>query len=158
MAAPPPQPFVDLAAQTRRLHPVLDARMAAVLLAKLTVFEDELGARGRAARRYDARLGDAVTRPARPEGVASAWAQYTIQVPNRDRVRDRLARADIPAMVYYPLPMHRQPAYAAPGDGPGSLPASEALAVRVLTLPMHPYLDEATIERIAAAVRAAIAA
>jgi dTDP-4-amino-4,6-dideoxygalactose transaminase len=140
------------------LNARLDTLQAAVLLAKLTVFEDELGARERAARRYDTLLGDAVTRPARPDGVASAWAQYTIQVPNRDAVRDRLARAGIPTMVYYPLPMHRQPAYAALGEGPGSLPVSEALAKRVLSLPMHAYLDEPTIERVAAAVRAAVVA
>lgn len=138
------------------LNARLDTLQAAVLLAKLTVFEDELAARERVARSYDARLEGRVAMPARRAGAGSAWAQYTIQVPDRDRVRDRLARSGIPTMVYYPLPMHLQPAYAAVGDGPGSLPVSEALAGRVLSLPMHPYLDEATIERVADAVLAAL--
>ncbi|MEX2650533.1 MAG: DegT/DnrJ/EryC1/StrS family aminotransferase [Alphaproteobacteria bacterium] len=130
----------------------LDTLQAAVLLAKLTVFEDELRARERIAQRYDQALGGRVGLPGRRAGAASAWACYTIQVDRRDQVRARLAEVGIPTMVYYPAPMHLQPAFAAWGGGAGSLPMSEALAARVLSLPMHAYLDEATVDRITGAV------
>lgn len=130
----------------------LDTLQAAVLLAKLTVFEDELRARERIAQRYDRALGGRVGLPGRRPGAASAWACYTITLDRRDHARAQLAEAGIPTMVYYPVPMHLQPAFAAWGGGAGSLPACEALAGRVLSLPMHPYLDESTVDRIAGAV------
>lgn len=136
----------------------LDTLQAAILLAKLTILEDERGAREALSRLYDARLANLVTIPARPPGHVSAWAQYTIQLSQRDRVQAALARAGIPAQVYYPRPMHLQPAYAAYGGGEGSLPVSENLARRVLSLPMHPYMPERVAMRICDALIAAIAA
>ena len=67
-----------------------------------------------------------------------------------------MGEAGIPTAVYYPLPMHLQPAYADFGDGKGSLPVSESLSRRIMSLPMHPYLDESTIDRICTALLEAI--
>ena len=136
----------------------LDTLQAAVLLAKLEVFEDELEARERVARAYDGLLAPVIVRPPRRADAISAWAQYVVRLPRRDRVRQALAREGIPTAIYYPKPLHLQPAYAACGDGPGSMPVSERLCGEVLALPMHPYLDEKTVARIAAAVNAAVAA
>ncbi len=139
------------------LNSRLDTLQAAVLLAKLTVFEDELAARRRIAARYDDRLRDIVTVPARPNGAQSAWALYTIQTDRRDKLAEALKARGVPTAVYYPRPMHLQPAYTRYGDGPGDHPVSERLCERVLSLPMHPYLDDATIDRICDAVAAAMA-
>jgi dTDP-4-amino-4,6-dideoxygalactose transaminase len=134
----------------------LDTLQAAVLLAKLEVFADELVARERVARSYDRLLAGRVRLPPRRAGAESAWAQYCIQVDGRDRVIASLAAQGIPTAIYYPKPLHFQPAFQRFGGGPGTLPVSEALCERVLALPMHPYLDEATIARIADAVDAAV--
>ncbi len=135
----------------------LDSLQAAVLLAKLDVFEGELESRSRLADRYDALLGDVAVTPARVEGAVSSWAQYTLQVDSRDAVRARLQESGIPTAVYYPLPMHLQRAYREHGEGEGSCPVSERLSTRVLSLPMHGYQTDETTERIADAVRRALA-
>ena len=122
------------------LNARLDTLQAAILLAKLPVFAEELAARERLARLYDARLANVVSIPERPAGAKSAWAQYTIRVADRDRVVATLKTRGIPTAVYYPRPLHLQPAYERFGAGPGSLPVSEALCTRVLSLPMNAYL------------------
>ncbi len=144
----------------------LDTLQAAVLLAKLTIFEQELAARRAVAAGYTRRLGEAsasmgtpwrIDAPVCEPEVESSWAQYTLRVDDadgrpsadaRDALRAHLARAGIPTAVHYPCPMHLQPAYEPYGRGPGSLPVSETLAERVVSLPMHPYLDESTLDRI----------
>lgn len=131
----------------------LDTIQAAVLRVKLKAFEGELAARERVADAYDAVLCGIVETPARVPGLRSAWAQYTIRCDERDGLKAHLESAGIPTMVFYPRPMHLQPAYAAHGEGPGSLPVSEGLCRRVLSLPMHPDLEAATARRIANAVR-----
>lgn len=136
----------------------LDTLQAAILLVKLTVLEEERGRRETLSRYYDARLAKSVTTPARPAGHVSAWAQYTIQLDARDEMQAALAQAGIPSQVYYPRPMHLQPAYAAYGGGQGSLPVSEKLAARVLSLPMHPYMPEDVAARICDAVCSATGA
>ena len=140
------------------LNARLDTLQAAILLAKLDVFEDELAARDRIARAYSQRLSNLVKTPPLPDGVRSAWAQYTIQLDGRDRVAEEMKKRGVPTAVYYPRPMHLQPAYRDYGDGPGSLPASERLADRVLSLPMHPYLDEAMVARVCDALAESLGA
>lgn len=137
----------------------LDTLQAAILLAKLEVFAEDLAARDAVAGWYDARLAGTVAAPRRLPETQSAWAQYTLvlDADSRDRVRDRLKVGGVPTMVYYPAPLHLQPAFASFGNGIGSLPVSEDLCRRVLSLPIHPDLDEATVDRIAAAVRNAVA-
>jgi dTDP-4-amino-4,6-dideoxygalactose transaminase len=136
----------------------LDSLQAAVLLSKLTVFEDELAARERIARAYDSGLGNAVVTPARVPDSTSAWAIYAILLPDeatRTRVQTALKAAEIPSAIYYPRPLHLQPAYAAAHDG-SSLPVAENLATRILALPIHPYLTEADVTRTCATVRGAV--
>ncbi len=134
----------------------LDTLQAAVLLAKLEIFADELAMRERWATRYDRQLGEGLIRPARPADTASAWAQYCVRAPRRDEVRAFLAARGIPTAVYYPKPLHFQPAYERFGQGRGSLPVSERICEEILALPMHPYLDEALIDRIAGTLVAAV--
>ncbi len=88
----------------------------------------------------------------------SIWTQYTIKLPNCDAVADSLWQKGIPSQIYYPLPMHLQPAYAHHGGGMGSLPVSEQLSREVLSLPMHPYLDETAANTICGALREAMRA
>ena len=137
----------------------LDSMQAAVLLAKLGVFPDELQARERIARVYDQRLGNAVTTPKRVANSTSAWAIYAILLPDeatRDRTQAALSADGVPTAIYYPRPLHRQPAYSAQHDGTG-LPVSEDLANRILALPIHPDLTDEDVDRICEAVLAAVA-
>lgn len=135
----------------------LDAVQAAVLDVKLKAFADyELAAVNQAAAWYDAALEGVVKTPVIPEGFMSSWAQYTIQLPSRE-VRDGLQEAlkaqGIPTMVYYPKPMHTQTAFAEV-KAYVDCPNTDALSSTVLSLPMHPYLDEETVQTIADAVKA----
>ena len=94
--------------------------------------------------------------PKKAQGVVSAWAQYTVRVENRDSVQSLLKDQGVPTAIYYPLPMHLQPAYAAYGDGPGSLPVSEQLSREVLSLPMNPYWTDADVDAVASALASAV--
>jgi UDP-2-acetamido-2-deoxy-ribo-hexuluronate aminotransferase len=138
------------------LNARLDSLQAAVLLAKLPALAGEIAARNALADLYDGYLAEVAVTPARVDGRLSAFAQYIIRVEDRERVQARLNAADIPTAIYYPKPMHFQSPYAPYGKGPGSLPVSEALADRVLALPMHGYMRDDVAHRIGAAVRAAI--
>ena len=137
------------------LNARFDTIQAAVILAKLDVFESELERRQEIAATYDKALGRAVETPEIPPGYRSAWAQYSILSNKRDALAATLKEQGVPTAIYYPIPMHLQAAYREYGEGEGSCPVSEKLAKRVLSLPMHPYLDDATIERIAGIVRRA---
>ncbi|HVH77437.1 MAG TPA: DegT/DnrJ/EryC1/StrS aminotransferase family protein [Stellaceae bacterium] len=141
------------------LNARLDTIQAAVLIEKLGVFAQELAARERVAARYDALLGGMVATPQIPPGLTSVWAQYTVRLPNghdRDAVAARLKEAGIPTAVYYTRPLHRQTAYRDYPVAGNGLPVSDRLAESVLSLPMHPYLDEPTQARVAAALAAAL--
>ena len=132
----------------------LDTFQAAVLLSKLTVFAEELQARERIAEIYDARLGNAVTIPARVADSVSAWAIYAILLADtaaRERMQAGLRAAGVPSAIYYPRPLHLQPAYRNAHDGE-ALPVSEDLAGRIMALPIHPDLTEADLEQICNAV------
>lgn len=134
----------------------LDTIQAAVLLEKLAIFEDEIERRQRIAERYDVALADVVATPALMDGATSVWAQYTIVSEKRDAIAAHLRDCGIPTAIYYPLPLNRQTAYSKYPTAPGDTPVSDWLAERVISLPMHPYLDEATQDRIVAAVRSAV--
>jgi UDP-2-acetamido-2-deoxy-ribo-hexuluronate aminotransferase len=151
--------------QDRRYHHTaigingrLDTLQAAVLLAKLAVFDEEIAARQRIAAEYDCLLQDVVRTPVVREGHTSAYAQYTIEVERRNEVENALRLTGIPTAVHYPVPLHLQPAFAAMGLGEGSYPHAERAGMRVLSLPMHPYLDRDQIVRIAQAVHDAVKA
>ncbi|MEN9855925.1 MAG: hypothetical protein RLZZ157_1051 [Pseudomonadota bacterium] len=130
----------------------LDAIQAAILSVKLSVFDDEIAARNAVAARYCAHLGNAVTVPQVIAGGRSTWAQFTIEVPDRDGLAAFARARGVPTAAYYPKPIHTQAVYAGYPTGPGGLPVSEAKADRVLSLPMHPYLDTATQDHIIATV------
>jgi dTDP-4-amino-4,6-dideoxygalactose transaminase len=136
----------------------LDTMQAAVLIEKLAIFSDEIVARNRIANAYDAALKDIVTVPHVPTGLTSVWAQYTIRLPgrNRDKVAAALNAHGVPTAVHYPRPLHRQTAYRDYPVAGNGLPVSERIAEEVLSLPMHPYLDERTQSRIVAALRAVV--
>jgi dTDP-4-amino-4,6-dideoxygalactose transaminase len=138
----------------------LDTIQAAVLIEKLKIFEDEIEARDRTARRYNALLRDVVTVPQTFEGYRSVWAQYTIRVPadQREGFATALRAQGIPTAMYYPTPTHRQTAYRDFPVADGGLPVTDRLAGEVISLPMHAYLDEATQDRIVKAVRGALRA
>lgn len=136
----------------------LDAIQAAVLLAKFEAFPSEIEARRRVARRYTEKLESMVERtPTIRPGNQSVWAQYCVEIPYRDAVREKLNEADVPTAVFYPLPLHLQDAYRDLGYNWGDLPVCEAASRRIIALPMHPYLDEETQDYIIEQLDAALA-
>ena len=139
----------------------IDTIQAAILLEKLAIFPDEIEARNRVAKRYEAGLADVAQVPRVAEDVVSTWAQYTILLPEagmRDGFMAQLREDGVPTAAYYPRPMHLQTAYQRyPVEG-GRLAVSEAAAARCVSLPMHPYLDEADQDRVIEAVRGALSA
>lgn len=158
--------------QDRRYHHArlglngrLDTLQAAVLLAKLDVFDGEVGRRAAIGRRYTAALiagGAASTRDAElgllvpfvPDDQVSVYAQYTVQVDDRDAVIGALGEQGIPTAVHYPIPLNEQPAFA---DIPvrHDLSVSTRVSRRVLSLPMHPYLDDQEQGRVVQALLSA---
>ena len=137
----------------------LDSIQAAVLLAKLTVFPEELVAREKIATYYDHRLGNTLTIPARVPNSTAAWAIYSVLLPEgcvRTTVQDTLRADGVPTAIYYPRPLHRQPAYREHHDGT-ALPVSDHLADRILALPIHPDMDEAAESHVCDALVAAVA-
>ena len=136
----------------------LDSLQAAVLLAKLSVFAEEIEQRQRVAARYSAALADVADVPRIENDARSVWAQYTIKLDNRDRVAAGLKAVGVPTAIYYPRSLHRQPAYHGYPMVAGGLPVAESLAHRVLSLPFHPYLDEATQDYIIDQLRAVLTA
>jgi dTDP-4-amino-4,6-dideoxygalactose transaminase len=132
----------------------LDTIQAAILIEKLKIFDDEIEKRNLVARRYnDAFAGsNRIKTPVVIEGAVSTWAQYTLQVADRAKFQAGLKDKGVPTAVYYPIPLSRQRAYAAYPSAP--TPVSEALSGHVVSLPMHPYLEPATQDRVIAAVLA----
>ena len=140
--------------QDRRYHHIrvgvnsrLDTLQAAILLPKLAILDDEMQARQHVADTYSKLLNEAgiLTTPFIEEYNQSAWAQYTIQVENRSEVQEKLKAQGIPTAVHYPIPLNKQPAVA---DVNAVLPSGDAIAERVMSLPMHPYLTTVMIRHI----------
>jgi UDP-2-acetamido-2-deoxy-ribo-hexuluronate aminotransferase len=118
----------------------LDTFMAAILLPKFEIFEEEIGLRQQVAKRYSENLKDSVTVPFIKEHNISAWAQYSILHPEREKVMAGLKADGIPTAVYYPKPLHLQDAFVKLGYKHGDLPVSEKIAGDIFSIPMHPYL------------------
>jgi dTDP-4-amino-4,6-dideoxygalactose transaminase len=135
----------------------LDTLQAAVLLEKLRLLDEEMRARQQAADGYSRTLPESVIVPAPPAHVRAAWAQYTVQVDDRATVATRLRNDGVQTAVYYPVPLHRAMAYAKyPGSKRG-FPAAEALAERVLSLPVHAYLTQEQRAEVVRSLAAAVA-
>jgi len=149
--------------QSRRYyHPViglngrLDTLQAAILLAKFETLDEELDARTEVASRYAEVLAGIVPTPYVEPHNVSVFAQYTVQVENRAEVQAKLKEAGIPTAVHYPVPLNLQPAFASLGQGEGTFPKAEAAARRVMSLPMHPFLDAPTQQHIASELKSSI--
>lgn len=143
----------------------LDSIQAAVLLAKMEVFPDEVAARARLGARYAeliaAKFGTGPAAKVRAPSVlphnTCVFAQYTVEVEQREIVETRMKAAGVPTAVHYPLALHMQPVFKHLGHKEGDFPASEAAARRVLSLPMHPYLTDEQQVRVVDALAAAVA-
>lgn len=144
--------------QDRRYHHIrvgmnsrLDTLQAAILLPKLEILDEEMQARQHVAEIYTKLFNEAgiLTTPCIEAHNQSAWAQYTIQVEERDQVQAKLKEQGIPTAVHYPIPLNKQPAVA---NANVSLPVGDAIAERVMSLPMHPYLTVEAQEKIVAAL------
>lgn len=132
----------------------LDTIQAAILLEKLAIFADEIEKRNAVAARYNNGLKDYVaSTPAVIDGGVSTWAQYTIEVEDRAGLAAHLKREGVPSAVYYPMPIHTQDIYSVYPLGPGGLPVTMDKAEKVISLPMHPYLEPAVQDEIIAKVR-----
>jgi len=133
----------------------LDTLQAAILLAKLDIFPEEIERRQEVAQRYSDLLsveGDELAAPLVPENCKSAWAQYSVMAKSEEHragLQSRLKDGGIPTAIYYPKPLHLQTAFLGLGYKPGDFPVSEDCAKRIFSLPMHPYLGEKDQKKIA---------
>lgn len=134
------------------LNSRLDTLQAAILQVKFQAFvEYELDDVNKAARSYTEKLKDTVKTPFIPDGYYSSWAQYTIQLESkeqRDALQEKLREQGIPTMIYYPKPMHRQKAFSNIIYLKSDSSTTESLCERILSLPIHPYLDEEDKEKV----------
>ncbi|NTU93678.1 MAG: DegT/DnrJ/EryC1/StrS family aminotransferase [Chlorobiaceae bacterium] len=133
----------------------LDTIQAAVLIEKLAIFDDELVERQRVADAYSSRLKDRLQVPEVPSGYSSSWAQYSLlahSTAEREQIMEALKQAGIPSVIYYRIPLHLQKAYEGLGYRRGDFPLSEGFSERIFSLPMHPYLEEAEIDRICSVI------
>ena len=145
---------ISLHGQDRRYHHPrigvngrMDTIQAAILLAKFEVFADEVNSRGQLGKQYTAMLNTkqdqsshtAIVAPFIESWNTSVYAQYTIQVDNREQIQKRLESAQIPSAVHYPVPLNQQPVLL---TDEFELPVSEMLSSKVISLPMHPYLQQ----------------
>ena len=120
----------------------LDTLQAAVLLEKLAIFPKEVGLRQSVAMRYDKYLKGRVKTTRVLDGYKSVYAQYTIEVDNRDSFVKKMKGKGIPTAVHYPIPIHHQPIFKDLGYGDIKMPLAEKASEKVVSLPMHPYLEE----------------
>jgi len=134
----------------------MDTLQAAIILEKFTLFPGEVKLRNAAAAKYNARLAGTVVTPEVPAGFTSSWAQYSIlaeDADHRSALQAKLQSAGIPSAVYYPKPLHQQTAFAHLPYKDGDFPVSEAMSQRIFSLPMHPYIEDADIEKICAVLK-----
>lgn len=131
----------------------LDTFQAAILLAKLEIFEQEMEWRQQVARQYHAGLENGVKIPVVKDYNVSAWAQYSICHPRRNNIIRGLESDKIPAAIHYPIPLHLQKAFAHLEYQKGDFPVSEKVSNEILSIPMHPYLEPATQQKIIQSIR-----
>ncbi len=134
----------------------LDTIQAAILLEKLTLFPHEIQLREQVAARYAAGLSEFTRTPSVQAYNTSVFAQYTIEVSDREAVQKALSEHDVPTAVHYPVPLHKQPVFEAFYPEVQSFPHAEDAAKHVLSLPMHPYLTIEEQVKIVDAIKQAI--
>lgn len=129
----------------------MDTIQAAVVLAKMDIFENELQARQTVAGWYNEELKDIFVVPETDSEYFSAWAQYTLiakDAEEREKIVVKMKEKGIPVMVYYPIPLHEQTAYKNMGYGSVKLPYCSKISKQVFSLPMHPYLEKEEVKYI----------
>ena len=131
----------------------LDTIQAAVLLAKLKFYKNELIARQSVAERYTVALRDSITTPIIKKKRSSAWAQYTLRVDNRNLLQDKLKKIGIPTAVYYPMPLHLQKCFQYLNYTKGDFPVSEKASNEVMSLPMNSFLTNDEIDYVISKVK-----
>ncbi|MBT5574307.1 DegT/DnrJ/EryC1/StrS aminotransferase family protein [Alphaproteobacteria bacterium] len=133
----------------------LDTMQAAILLAKLDIFDEELKLREKVAKNYHNLLSDWIKTPVCNQGSTSSWAIYTLTLPksvDRQHMQEKLNIKGVPTAIYYPIPMHLQKPYSHFPRAKYGLEVSERLAQSVLSIPMHPYLTSQEQETISSAI------
>jgi UDP-2-acetamido-2-deoxy-ribo-hexuluronate aminotransferase len=130
----------------------MDSLQAAVLLAKMEIFAEEIELRQQVAARYSRMLGGAVKAPKILKENVSAWAQYSVLHPRRDEIMQKLREKGIPTAIYYPIPLHLQEAFTDLEPRKNDFPVAERIAGEIFSLPMHPYLGASEQELIAAVI------
>lgn len=131
----------------------IDTIQAAILLAKMEIFKEEIDLRQDVANAYSEALKDTVTVPYVKEYNVSAWAQYSILHPQREKALNGLKAQKIPTAIYYPIPLHLQVAFLHLGYKKGDFPITEKCAAEIFSIPMHPYLKKEDQERIIEAIK-----
>ncbi len=131
----------------------MDTIQAAILLSKLTIFDDEVQARRKVAETYTERLAGAVKVQSVPNDARCAWAQYGVISDNKDEIVAALKDDGIPTSVYYPKPLHLQKVFERLGYREGDMAVSENISRGIFCLPMHPYLMNGEIQKVTDAVR-----
>lgn len=134
----------------------MDTIQAAILLEKMKLFPDEIALRQRVAQRYEQLFADSVKTPHIVPGNTSIFAQYTIEVPNRDHFQKQMQALGVPTAVHYPVAMHQQEALAYLGHKVGDFPNAERASKHVVSLPMHPYLSLEDQQTVVNAVKKAL--
>ena len=149
--------------QTKRYHHSvigmngrLDGLQAAILSVKLKYFDEEMQAKRNIAEMYTEKLQGAVETPNIRDYNRSVWAQYTVRHPERDRITPALKEKGIPTAVHYPIPLHKQEAFAGLGNKDADFPVSMKASAEVFSLPMHPFLSGGEIESICGAIKEAV--
>lgn len=127
----------------------LDTLQAAILLEKFKIFPTEIEARNHVANRYSKNLEGYLTTPFVPDGSMSVWAQYSVLIHERGPLMTTLKKENIPTAIYYPKPLHLQTAFMKLGYKKGDFPVAEATSEQIFSLPMHPYLTDEELDRIA---------
>jgi UDP-2-acetamido-2-deoxy-ribo-hexuluronate aminotransferase len=139
------------------LNARLDSIQAAILLEKFNLYPEEIELRQHVADTYTRTIkkyyGARIQTPVVPEGLASVWAQYSVQADGREQIQAALQAAGIPSMIYYPIPLHLQEAFAYLQHREGDFPVAEAAAKRIFSLPFHPYQSDEVVEQIVAALQ-----
>lgn len=126
----------------------MDTMQAAILLAKMEIFPEEINLRQEKAQYYSNGLKNSVTVPVIRDYNVSAWAQYSILHPQRERVMNALKEQGIPTAVYYPLSLHLQGAFKHLPYQAGDFPISESISQQIFSIPMHPYLKKEEQDKI----------
>ncbi len=126
----------------------LDTIQAAILLAKLPHYQNEIKNRQAVAESYTSSLSNKLTTPITKSERSSVWAQYTVRIQNRNAVQENLKKAGVPTAVHYPMPLHLQECFQYLGYQKGSFPISERVSNEVMSLPMNPFLTEDEISAV----------